>query len=848
MLRGHERAEQALGETRHFEVGDAEPGLTGLAGLRLGPWQLKREIGRGGMGSVWLAERVDGEFAQQVAIKVIRRGMDTEQVLERFRAERQLLASFDHPNIAQLIDGGSTPDGLPYFVMEHIQGQPIDAYASERGLAIQQRLDLFLQVCDAVRYAHQRLIVHRDIKPQNILVTASGVPKLLDFGTAKALQEAADRRRIDTLGGFQPLTPDYASPEQVRGLPTTTQSDVYSLGVVLYELLAGHSPYSPPSWSTWDVSASVLTSDIARPSVANRQLRGDLDAIVLTALQRDPVRRYASVEQLSQDILRFKNGLPVQARPDGLWYRAGKFVRRHATAVTGAALLLLALIGGAVTTAWQAREARHQADLAHEAQGRAEQRFAEVRSLANALLFDYHDAIMELPGATPVRQQLVTDALGYLNGLARDSAGDPALQRELALAYRKVAEIQGTLAEHASLGDTTGAVSSHRKSLAILEGLLVESPGDPQLRGDVAAGALELASILAFTDNVAEAWNLAVRARTLYESLASGATLTIDQRLALAQAYDLTGVISLETGQAGKALEIHGRQLELLVNAPAADQGNPALRRALSTAHHHLADAQGTFGDHETALENHRHSLRLRIGLADEFPFNTDYQRLVGVSHFWEADTLQQMGRIPEALQAFLRSLAIDDALAADDPSAHRSAFPLIRVGNMLDRLGDHAHALEFYDRAKELLREDVAGDTGNLWKRAGLIEVLALTCAALTRLSRHDAARGDCSEAANLIESTVVEPNNAVVRAALARSYTAMADALAAAANSDSPHDQRLRQARGAVGMYEKSVAIWSDMGGLDMLTEADLQEAAAVIASLESARITFQALSARS
>jgi serine/threonine protein kinase len=270
MLSAHERAEMDLGAIERLEISLDEHESPSLAGQRLGPYRVSDEIGRGGMGSVWLADRADGEFVQRVAIKVIKRGMDTAQVLERFRAERQMLASFDHPNIAQLIDGGTTHDGLPYFVMEYIEGQPIDQYADERRLSLHERLGLFLQVCDAVSYAHQRLIVHRDIKPQNILVTASGVPKLLDFGTAKALQEAGDQQVGYTLSGFRALTPDYASPEQFEGRPTTTQTDVYSLGVVFYELLTGQSPYQPRTWSAWDVSASVLSADVERPSCATQ--------------------------------------------------------------------------------------------------------------------------------------------------------------------------------------------------------------------------------------------------------------------------------------------------------------------------------------------------------------------------------------------------------------------------------------------------------------------------------------------------------------------------------------------------------------------------------------------------
>jgi non-specific serine/threonine protein kinase/serine/threonine-protein kinase len=878
LLSSHERADIDLGAIERFEAALDEPASPGLAGLRLGPYRVSQEIGRGGMSAVWLADRADGQFEQHVAIKVIKRGMDTAQVLERFRAERQILASLDHPNIAHLIDGGTTDDGLPYVVMEHIQGQSIDEYVDERRLPVRERLGLFLQVCDAVSYAHRHLVVHRDIKPQNILVTADGLPKLLDFGIAKILQEASDPGG-HTVSGSQLLTPDYASPEQIEGRATTTQTDVYSLGVVLYELLTGQSPYRPRTWSARDVCDSVLTSNIERPSTAvgrpadeasmrgrtapeadgflakreagvdrlRAQLRGDLDAILLTALRKEPERRYPSVEQLAGDIRRYLNGLPVRARPDSLWYRGTKFVRRNRVAVTAGALVAIALVGGAIATAWQAREARVQAHLAREAQARAERRFLEVRKLANALLFEYHDAIKVLPGATAIREQLVRDALDYLNGLAQDAIGDVSLQRELALAYRRVAEVQGGLVGSATLGDTAGAIESHRKSLSILENLHRARPDDRQARLDVAEGTLQLADLLALTEDQSEALALARRARDLYEPLVAASAPSLDQRLALAHAYGAIGAISLESGKAREALEVHQRQIDLLESAPESDRNDPALRRAVATAYMTMADAQGTFGDVQAAVHTYRRSLETFNALATEFPHNTEYRRLAGSAQYWEADALFKLGQTREALDGYLRSLAVDEELAAGDPKAERSTFSMLRVGNMLDRLGDHQQAVSYYERAHAILATQVGADPGNLWKRGGLIEVQAYTCAALTALAMHAAASAACDEAVQLIEQTSVEPTNAVIRASLARSYKTMADALiTAAAERGSPTDQRVRYAYAAREMYEKSVAIWSDMATRGMLTESDDEEAAAVSASFRNAATALTKLTA--
>jgi serine/threonine protein kinase/tetratricopeptide (TPR) repeat protein len=837
-------------------------------GRHFGVYRVLEEIGRGGMGTVYLAERADGQFEQQVAIKVIKRGMDTAHILERFRAERQILASLDHPNIARLIDGGTTDDGLPYFVMERIEGRAIDEYADARRLSIRDRLALFLQVCEAVSYAHQHLIVHRDIKPQNILVTTAGVPKLLDFGIAKVLQESGDLGTL-TISGLPMLTPDYASPEQVQGKQTTTQTDVYSLGVVLYELLTGRSPYRPRTWTTPEICESVRVSDVQRPSTAigrpppeetgarrrlltadraaatsagsvdrlRTQLRGDLDAIVLAALRKEPERRYRSVERFASDVRRHLSGLPVRVRDDSLWYRGAKFAQRHRTGVAAAALVGLTLIGGTISTAWQAREARRQARLAQEAQSRAERRFDEVRKIANALLFEYHDAIKDLPGATPVRERLVRDALNYLNQLAQEAGGDPSLQRELAFAYRKVAEVQGGFSG-GSLGDTAGAIASHRKSLAILESVVVAQPLYARARWDVAEGTLLLANLLGVTDDTAEALAQARRALSLYEPLVAGSALDLDQRLAAAGAYDVNGTLLLESGKPREALDLHQRQLRLLESASSADRRDPRRRRAVSVAHQHIADAQGTFGDLPAALASFRTSLQLRAELSAEYPNNTDYRALLSAAHYWEADTLTRLSRPREALQAYRRSLAITEELAAADPKAHKPGFALLRIGNLLARLGDHEQALGYYGRAETIGAREVAADPGNLWKRGGLIETRAFTCAALARLARHAALADTCGGTVTMIVQTTVEPTNAVVRASFARSYSAMADGyVALAGDRRSSPDQRRAYTREARDLYRKSVAIWSDMRRLGMLTEHDEAEAGPVATSLAAA-----------
>ena len=334
-------------------------------GRLIGTYRVVREIGRGGMGTVYLAARADNVFEKLVAIKILRRGLDTDDILGRFSGERQILAMLDHPNISRLLDGGTTEDGRPYFVMEYIEGEPIDQYCQRHQLNIAERLKLFHRVCAAVHYAHQNLIIHRDIKPANVLVTTNGVPRLLDFGIAKLMSPNSLEPGSAPLNTVRLMTPEYASPEQVRGHAVTTATDVYSLGVLLYELLTGARPHRLEGRTPADADRVICEEDPPPASeIAGRRLRGDLDNIVLMAMRKEPKRRYGSVEQFSEDIRRYLDGLPVIARRDTTGYRAAKFVRRHKGGVAAVALLVLTLSAGIVATAWQARVARREASKA----------------------------------------------------------------------------------------------------------------------------------------------------------------------------------------------------------------------------------------------------------------------------------------------------------------------------------------------------------------------------------------------------------------------------------------------------------------------------------------------------
>ncbi|HEY2780634.1 MAG TPA: protein kinase [Steroidobacteraceae bacterium] len=504
LLAAHATADAVVDRTAtEYLPSMLEPANEDWQGRRIGAYELIACLGRGGMGEVWRARRADAEFEKQVAIKLVRTGYDTAFVLQRFKAERQILATLEHPNIARLIDGGMAAEGQPYLVMELVEGRPIDEYCESHNLSVAERLRLFREVCAAVSYAHQRLVVHRDLKPANILVTADGSIKLLDFGIAKLLQPlSADAAPADaTRTTMRALTPAFSSPEQILGLPITTASDVYSLGVVLFHLLAGRSPYRTTLASTRDAIKDVCETEPLKPSAAALTagthktyalLDRDLDDITLKALRKEPEKRYSSVEQLSEDLRRYLSGLPVIARGDQLSYRAGKFLRRHRIELAAAGLVAGSLIAGLAVSLYETR-------IANQQRARAERHFASVRSLANTFMFQMDDAISDLPGATEARELLVKTALTYLDTLSKEPGSDPALQLELAQAYGKVADIQGQTNSQ-NTGHAHAAVDSYSKAIALLTPLVAAGAADAKVRNQLAFDHLKRSRTLVTLD------------------------------------------------------------------------------------------------------------------------------------------------------------------------------------------------------------------------------------------------------------------------------------------------------------------------------------------------------------
>jgi serine/threonine protein kinase len=474
-----------------------------LDGSYVGAYRVIEELGRGGMGVVYLAERADGVYQQEVAVKVLQENVFTPALAQRFRQERQILAGLTHPGIARLLDGGVLADGRPYLVLEFVDGVPIDRFCDEHGLDTRARLRLFLRVAEAVQAAHQQLVLHLDIKPANILVTAEGNPRLLDFGIARFLTDA-ESAGGKTEATVRLLTPRYASPEQASGKHLGVGSDVFSLATLLYRLLTGVLPYPLEAASPLEAAKIIMEVSPKPPSEAapagvRPQLAGDLDTILLQALRKEPERRYPTVEAFAADIARHLESKPVLAHADSFRYRAEKFVRRNRIAVVATAIAALVLVVSAAAIVRSAAAARRAQRVAEEQREVAQRRLQDVRGIAHSYIFDLDPKLEQIPGTVEVRGFVLQNGLKYLAAMSKENvAQDDDLLRELALGYMRVGQVQADPAMP-SLNDRRGAWDSMSKGLALQRQLLARHPRDLKQLSMVAR---QLASMeyLAMTD------------------------------------------------------------------------------------------------------------------------------------------------------------------------------------------------------------------------------------------------------------------------------------------------------------------------------------------------------------
>jgi hypothetical protein len=650
-------------------------------GRRLGAWCIVARIGGGGMGEVYRAERVDGQFAQEVAIKVMRDGFNPEGLAARFKAERQILASLDHPNLAKVLDGGITEDGEPYFVMELVDGEPIDAYVARRKLSIDERVRLFRSVCQVVHYAHQKRVVHRDLKADNILVRHDGVVKLVDFGIAKRIDPGAAGPVTRTATAQRAMTLVYSSPEQVRGGDITPASDIYSLGVVLYRLLTSASPYPPTATdSPYELTRAICDTEPLPPSAAastqpdsvRRRLRGDLDAVVMMALRKDPARRYASAEAMSEDLFRHLEGLPVQARRGAWSYRAGRFLLRNRAvvgAVMAANLALVAGIGVAGYEAWQANQQRT----------RAERDFARLHQLAGVFVFDIHDAIQNLPGSMAARRLVVQTALKYLQDSSAETAADSpanrALRTEIAAGYRKVGDILGR-PYVANLGDPKGARENYERARAQLEPLVAASPlastAGRAARRELALTLKSEGALLDALGKYKEAEATIQSALPLFRQLADASDATPADRLALASVYTSLSVVQFDESHLPDYLKSSNESLALLqaLLARTPDDRDTLLQQAAvrDLRGQYLSQADDSPAGRQATVASFVQAAQALERIHAREPDRADITRKLAGSLSNVGSALSYAGDLKGATDKLRQAIALLAGLAARDP------------------------------------------------------------------------------------------------------------------------------------------------------------------------------------
>jgi len=640
-------------------------------GLQLGPYHLIREIDSGGMGSVYLGARSDDQYFQIVAVKMIRRSVESPALIQRFRAERQILATLSHPNIGAILDGGETRDGRPFIVMEYVEGQPITMACESQCMSIRQRVELFRSVCSAVHYAHQKLVIHRDIKPSNVLVTPQGIVKLIDFGVSKPLapellpEELAKTETVQRL-----MTPDYASPEQFLGLELTTATDIYSLGVLLFELVTGSRPYTIHDLSPGAAENLLCHEEHRKPSsirdlpkAIRKELTGDLDRIVLMAMDPEPSRRYQSAQHFEEDLLRYLQGKPVAARKATAAYRLRKFFQRHKAAAITTCAMAAVVICAISFGSWQSRRAARQVN--------------QIETLANSTISRMAEDLQQSSTSVETQAALFHSALQYLDQLRQSSGNDPHVLLELARAYERVGDLEGSPFV-ANLGNSGNAIHSYQEALRAATEAHSRLPGNDSTR-------------------------------------------------ALIEAYQRFGRMEFFLGRLREAASHYQQCLSLTRSFWQQNPSDPVRRSLLAMNYFGLGEVQFDNLEPDKALKNLRIALEV---LKDDLSGRENHDLMLARIHVRIGSTLSELGDQAESLMHFRRSIAIVEDLARRSPSskqAKRSVFVVYHTaigplaGEEMLNAGDFSQARLYAHKALTLAEELAASDSKDAQARADL-------------------------------------------------------------------------------------------------------------------------------
>ena len=777
-------------------------------------YELVKELHRGGQGVVYQA--VQKSTKRKVAIKVLLEGPYASQATRRrFDREIELVANLKHPNIVTVFDSGLTPDGRQYCVMDYVRGLRLDEYVRERKPPLPSLLRLFETVCHAVNHAHQKGIIHRDLKPSNILVEADGTPRILDFGLAKQL--GGGEATLLSVSGQVVGTLPYLSPEVARGRSDEidTRTDVYALGVILYELLTGQYPY-PVAGEIVDVLRHITETEPLPPSKVWRSVnretpasgRGgvrpgacpvdrDLETIVFKALAKERERRYQSALELARDLDHYLKDEPIEARRDSHWYILKKTLRRYRWAAGAVALLGLVILGSSVTLSIMyaaavnsRREAEIQKGIAEEqrdravsAEQRANQRFAEVRELANAFIFDVYEAIGDLPGSTPARELLVNTALTYLDNLRAEAGEDPTFLIDLAAAYNKVGDVQGSI-RRANLGNTSGALDSYRKAHEILRRLHETDPDNLQYALNLAVSLSRIADIYWVTSRSDESAAYYRRARDLCQAISDAHPENVAARRQLAIACQDLGDVAIEEGRADEALACFRQALAVLEELAAADPADPDARSDLALAADKLGDALQFNGQIEDAVRQYDRALKIRETLIAEQPRNARFMELLAGSLERLGDRYASTHREDDAAAYYRRAMELRQSLADADPHNAKARRDLTisydRVGRSEALAGRMDAGLALARKSLELRRQLLEADPSNARARGDLAVGHERLADLLSMAGQKELAVDHYRASFDIWRDlAATEPNNVWYRGGLANGHIYLGDAL---------------------------------------------------------------------